>query len=85
MGNESITKTEIVICLGSSCFSRGNKEIVNIIKAYIKDNQLEDKINFHGCHCFSKCSEGPILKVNEKIHTEISTQNILNILNTISF
>ncbi|MEA3317518.1 MAG: (2Fe-2S) ferredoxin domain-containing protein [Bacteroidota bacterium] len=82
---EKKSKTEIVICLGSSCFARGNKNIVNIIKSYIKDNQLEDKIYFHGCHCFDRCSEGPILKINDQIHTEISAQNITNILDSINF
>jgi len=59
-------RREIVICLGSSCFARGNG--------------LADKVFFKGDHCFGECSSGPNLKIGGKIYTQISEENIHHIL-----
>jgi NADH:ubiquinone oxidoreductase subunit E len=75
-------KTELVICLGSSCFARGNKATLKVIVQYINENNLHDKVFFHGGHCFGKCAEGPVIKVDEIIHTGVTEFNIIEILNT---
>ena len=35
---------EIKICMGSSCFARGNNENLEIIETFIKENNLEAKM-----------------------------------------
>jgi len=52
------------ICLGSSCFSRGNKEVVMYIRDYLKKNHLDDKVIFKGARCMGHCSNGPNLNIN---------------------
>lgn len=74
------TITEVVICLGSSCFARGNKKILESIQQYIKDNQLEGKVKFRGNHCFGKCNKGPILKIGENIYEQVSEDKLKEIL-----
>lgn len=76
-------KKEIVICLGSSCFSRGNKNTVKIIKDYIKEHQLEDKVFFHGNHCYGNCENGPILKVDNKEYQNITPENVMYLLDNL--
>lgn len=68
------------ICLGSSCFSRGNKEVVLFIKEYLKKNHLEDKVTFKGARCFGHCSEGPVLVINNRIIEKINISQIEKIL-----
>ncbi|HCT31053.1 MAG TPA: electron transport complex protein RnfG [Bacteroidales bacterium] len=75
-------KVEVVICLGSSCFARGNKTTLKVIDKYIKDNNLQDKIFFHGGHCFGRCAEGPVIKIDDTIHTGVNEFNIIEILNS---
>jgi NADH:ubiquinone oxidoreductase subunit E len=57
-------ETEMHICLGSSCFSRGNKDVVVYIKDYLKKNHLDEKVIFKGSRCMGRCSNGPNLKIN---------------------
>ena len=75
-------KTEVVICLGSSCFARGNKATLKIIEKYIKENNLHDRVFFHGGHCFGKCTEGPVVKIDDIIHTGVTELSIIEILNS---
>jgi len=73
-------KIEITICLGSSCFARGNKKTVQAIQAYIEEHKLEDKVFLNGGHCFSKCDKGPILRINKKFFENVDHLNVIDIL-----
>lgn len=55
------------ICLGSSCFSRGNREVVKFIKEYLRKNHLDDRVIFRGARCLGNCSDGPNLVIDGKI------------------
>ena len=54
---------EIVICMGSSCFARGNKNYVEIIKKYLNEHNLTNKITFKGQLCSDNCSKGPVIQI----------------------
>jgi NADH:ubiquinone oxidoreductase subunit E len=73
-------ETEMHICLGSSCFSRGNKDVVVFIRDYLKKNHLEDKVIFKGGRCMGHCSNGPNLKINEAIKEGVTILKIERIL-----
>lgn len=75
-----LRKTVVKICLGSSCFSRGNKELVPIIQKFIRKNQLESKVDFSGDHCNNECLEGPNLRIAGKVFHKVSSSTIEDIL-----
>lgn len=68
------------ICLGSSCFSRGNKDVVMFIREYLKRNHLDDKIIFKGARCMGHCSDGPNLRINGIITEDVTLSKIESIL-----
>ncbi len=74
------TEAELTICLGSSCFARGNKKAVTIIQEYLKQNDLEDAVRFRGNHCFGKCNRGPVLKINDRIFEGVTFENLRELL-----
>jgi len=73
-------KKEIVICLGSSCFSRGNRTCLGIIEKFLKENNLEEKYFFHGSRCFDKCEKGPVLKIGDEIFEQVKPEQVTDIL-----
>ncbi|NLN31053.1 MAG: (2Fe-2S) ferredoxin domain-containing protein [Bacteroidales bacterium] len=75
-----IKATEMQICLGSSCFSRGNKDVAVFIKEYLKKHHLEDKVIFRGARCIGNCTNGPNLNINGKIIEGITLAGIEDIL-----
>lgn len=76
------SKSEVVICLGSSCFSRGNKILVKSIDMFIKENKLDDCIDFRGAHCLGMCEKGPILKIQDEVYTSVNELDIIEILSS---
>jgi NADH:ubiquinone oxidoreductase subunit E len=73
-------KTDLQICLGSSCFSRGNKKLVKVVEEYIKANNLEHRVYFHGGHCFSKCEHGPTILANGKFYHNLTEESVKELL-----
>ncbi len=81
MSNE----TDITICLGSSCFSRGNKSTMEVIKSYLKEHDLEERVFFHGDLCDNLCEHGPVMKINGEIYQNVTSDNVYEILNDFFF
>lgn len=73
-------KSEITICLGSSCFSRGNKEVLQVIKSFIAEHKLDAEVFFHGDLCGGRCDEGPVLKIDEELFSQVNVDNVYEIL-----
>jgi len=75
-----IEKVVIQICMGSSCFSRGNRHTLKMIQQYLKDHNLEGDVVLKGNHCFGDCSKGPVVKINDVLHEQVDRDNILELL-----
>jgi NADH:ubiquinone oxidoreductase subunit E len=73
-------KKEVVICLGSSCFARGNKLLVRIVNDYLRDRNLVSDVRFHGERCFGHCSVGPSLKLEGKLMEKLDEESVIAIL-----
>ncbi len=79
----SIPKIEI--CIGSSCFSRGNAKNVEFVEKYLELHGLKDEVDVQlgGSLCTGKCPEGPIVKVNDKVYTNVDTGVMGDILKSL--
>jgi len=75
-----IKKKEVVICLGSSCFARGNKQLVKIVNDYLRDRNLLNKVRFHGERCFGQCAVGPSLKLDGIIKERLDEDIVIAVL-----
>lgn len=75
-----IIKKEVVICLGSSCFARGNKQLVKIVNDYLRDRNLLNEVRFHGERCFGQCSLGPSLKLDGILKERLDEDTVVDVL-----
>ena len=75
-------KKEIVICLGSSCFARGNNKNLEFIQEYLKVNNLKGKITFKGQLCSQQCSKGPVGIIDGEMFTDVNKTKLMEILNS---
>jgi len=73
-------KYELQVCLGSSCFSRGNRDLILFVKDYLKKNHLDDRIVFRGSRCMAHCSDGPVIVINGRVIDNVLLSEIESIL-----
>lgn len=73
-------KIDIQICLGSSCFARGNKKLVKVIDQYLGENNLRHLVHFHGAHCFGPCDKGPSLKIDGTHYKLVTEEELMQLL-----
>lgn len=74
-------KHEVVLCMGSACFTRGNRLSVEIITEYLKNNRkIAENIEFRGCLCSEKCKSAPIIKIDEKVYEQVPPQSVAELL-----
>ena len=78
---QDIETVEIVICLGSSCFARGNAENLAIIQEYADNHGLKASIRLSGRLCQDQCKEGPNLAIGGQIHHGVNTTILRGLLN----
>ncbi len=76
-------KKKIVICIGSSCFSRENAKNVEIAEQFLKDRGLADDVDVDLCggFCLGQCADGPNVIVDGKVYHHVDAGVMLDILN----
>lgn len=75
-----MSKHRINICLGSSCFSRGNNANVEVVKKFLAERDLEAEVTFSGRLCEDMCGRGPIVVIDDKVYEEVTLSKLYKIL-----
>lgn len=76
-----MAKLNITVCMGSSCFARGNAQNLEFLESYINENNLDANIELAGSRCDGKCVSGPNVIINGVEYTEVDEDKIKEILN----
>ena len=72
--------TSITICMGSSCFSRGNNINAESIERFLEENKLSGKVEVRGCLCEGHCKEGPNIRINGELLQGIEPGMLFDLL-----
>lgn len=73
----------ISICLGTACHVRGGqrvKEAINNTIEHINGDPAEMRFSVESVRCIGCCSLGPVVKINEDIHSRITADAVDKIL-----
>lgn len=73
-------KITVELCMGSSCFARGNSEILQALESFIAERGLEDNIELVGHLCLGKCNEGPNLRIDGTDYSGIGAEEAIAIV-----
>ena len=68
-----MNKPTITICMGSSCFARGNEKNVALCEEFLAERRLRDEVDvlLGASLCTGNCANGPIVVVNGKMYTNV--------------
>ncbi len=82
MNNDSSNKSrhEIIMCMGSACFTRGNNRSVEIVKEYLQKNNIEAEITFKGCLCTNRCKAAPVIVIDQRPFERVAPQSVIEVI-----
>ena len=56
----------ITICIGSSCYIKGSKDIIAGLTRLIEQQGLKEKVELTGSFCLGHCVEGVCVMIGEE-------------------
>lgn len=71
---------KILICMGSSCFARENRENLIILEGFLRTHGISDSIHIEGSLCMGNCAVGPNITINGTEYHEVSSETLPSIL-----
>lgn len=60
---------KVTVCIGSSCHTKGSRQVVEQLQYLIAENNLGDKVELGGTFCMNECQKGVCVKVDDKFHS----------------
>lgn len=54
--------------------------MVNLVKLFLKEHGLEQKVEINGCLCRGMCKLGPNIEINGKIYSQVTPESLDAIL-----
>lgn len=73
---KSEARTTMTLCLGSSCFTRGNNDHLPRLQQALSDRGLEDRVHLKGSRCEGRCLNGPILCIGDTVIEHLDADRI---------
>lgn len=73
-------KKQIIICMGSSCFSRGNDRNLETIEEFINQHNLTEEVDLRGSRCEGRCSHGPNIRIEHQVISHMDKGDLLEVL-----
>jgi NADH:ubiquinone oxidoreductase subunit E len=70
----------IVICMGSSCFVRGNNRNAERIMALAREAIDKGVIQVSGTLCQNRCKQGPNLEIDGECHCGVDAESLPQLL-----
>ncbi|NJL48418.1 MAG: (2Fe-2S) ferredoxin domain-containing protein [Leptolyngbyaceae cyanobacterium SM2_5_2] len=71
-----MAKENLFLCMGSACHQMGVYDVLPMLQTLIQDHGLEDEIELKGSFCLETCSQGIVMKFQDKRFFNISPQNV---------
>ena len=71
---------EVSLCMGSSCFSRGNNRMVQTIQDFVRERGLENRVIVKGHLCEGLCKDGPHVRIDGQLYSCAEPACVLDVL-----
>ena len=75
-------KPKITICMGSSCFARGNERNLTLCEEFLAARGLRDEVDVElaASLCTGRCAQGPIVIVDGKVYAGVDAGVMKDVL-----
>ena len=78
-----MSRPNITLCMGSSCFARGNEKNLAFCEKFLAARGLRDEVDvvLGASLCTGNCADGPIVIVDGKAYKHVDEGVMRDILN----
>jgi NADH:ubiquinone oxidoreductase 24 kD subunit len=76
-------RIRVAICMGSSCYARGNDQVLIAIRDYLEANSLQDRVSLSGSRCEHQCGSGPNVRIDGVLIQDVDPGSVLDRLKSI--
>ena len=70
----------ITICMGSSCYSRGNRRNIEVIQKFLADEKQDADVQVVGHLCEGHCLQGPNVQIAGTIYHAVDSASVASLL-----
>lgn len=82
--NEPVGKYVVQFCTNVSCMLLGAEELLDVISAKfgLKPNEIsaDGRFTLRIMECIGACEDAPAMLINDKLHTNLTAESIIQIL-----
>lgn len=75
-------KIKIEMCMGSSCFAKGNNLLLETLEDQIAARGWQERVALSGLRCEERCKDGPNIRVDGELFTGVDEGALLDLLET---
>ena len=69
-------KADLYLCMGSACHQYGVYQVLPQLQRLLREHGLDDNIELKGAFCLGTCTEGVVLKFEERLFYGINPANL---------
>ncbi len=73
-------ENSIMICMGSSCFARGNRKNLEVLEQYMAKHGLQAAVELNGSRCEEFCQKGPNVRINGTMYHQVDSGALIDLL-----
>lgn len=74
------TVVDVSLCMGSSCFARGNNRLLESLEQAIELNGWQERISLVGARCDNRCGDGPNVTVDGKLYQGLDVGAFMDLI-----
>jgi len=62
----------ITVCMGKSCYVRGNQENLVFIEEFLRERGLDVQVDLRGKRCGESCESGPHIAIGNSVYGDVT-------------
>ncbi|RFU94201.1 (2Fe-2S) ferredoxin domain-containing protein [Sphaerochaeta halotolerans] len=73
-------KLVVELCMGSSCFARGNSQTLAVLESYLQKSGYASQVELVGHLCMGDCSKGPNIRIADATYQGLVAEEVLQLV-----
>lgn len=70
----------ITVCMGKSCYVRGNQENLVYIEGFLRERGLDVRVDLRGKRCGESCESGPHIRIGNWGYGDVTLARLKSLL-----